>query len=72
MTTIYKILSYVNLDKEMTLSLFEKDKENADFSIGFENIKKYAKEANLDKKEYISLFKLYKDTFTPDELIKLY
>ena len=72
MTTINKILSYVNLDKEMTLSLFEKDKENADFSIGFENIKKYAKEANLDKKEYISLFKLYKDTFTPDELIKLY
>ena len=72
MTTINKILSYVNLDKEMNLSLFEKDKENADFSIGFENIKKYAKEANLDKKEYISLFKLYKDTFTPDELIKLY
>ena len=72
MTTINKILSYVNLDKEMTLSLFEKDKENADFSIGFTNIKKYAKEAKLDKKEYINLFKLYKDTFTPDELIKLF
>ncbi|NQY21025.1 MAG: hypothetical protein HRT40_06920 [Campylobacteraceae bacterium] len=72
MTTINKILSSVNLDKEMTLSLFEKDKENADFSIGFTNIKKYAKEAKLDKKEYINLFKLYKDTFTPDELIKLF
>ena len=72
MTTINKILSYVNLDKEMTLSLFEKDKENADFSIGFTNIKKYAKEAKLEKEEYISLFKLYKDTFTPDELIKLF
>lgn len=71
MTTIKKITPAMDLDKDMVLALFQKDKEEADFSIGLEEIKRYAKKSNFTKNDYIDLVKLYKDTFTPDEIIKM-
>ena len=72
MTTIKKIIPSLELDKEMVLSLFAKDKKDAEFSIGLDQIKKYAKESDFSKNDYINLVKTYKDTFNPDDLIKMF
>lgn len=72
MTTVKKLLPGVTLDKELTMSLLEKDSKNSDFSIKFDEIKKYAKEAKFNKEDYIKLAKFYKKSFQPDEIITMF
>ena len=71
MTTIKKIYKNVNLDKELTIKLLEKNIENSEF--GFENneILELVKNIKLSKDDYIQLAKKYKNSLNPDVLIEL-
>lgn len=72
MTTIKKIYKNVNLDKELTIKLLEKNIENSEF--GFENneILELVKNIKLSKDDYIQLAKKYKNSLNPDVLIELF
>lgn len=72
MTTIKKIYKNVNLDKELTIKLLEKNIENSEF--GFENseILELVKNIKLSKDDYIQLAKKYKNILNPDVLIELF
>lgn len=72
MTTIKKIYKNVNLDKEITIKLLEKNIENSEF--GFENseILELVKNIKLSKDDYIQLAKKYKNILNPDVLIELF
>jgi hypothetical protein len=72
MTTIKKVYTNVNLDKEMALKLFIKDIDNTDFGLKKEEILKITKNLNYSNTEFITLAKLYKDGLTPDKLLELF
>lgn len=72
MTTIKKLYSNVNLDKEMALKLFLKDIDNNEFGLSNEEILKITKSLNYTKEEYITLAKLYKEVLSPDKLLSLF
>lgn len=72
MTTVKKVYTNVNLDKEMALKLFLKDIDNNEFGLTNEEILKITKNLNYTKEEYITLAKLYKEVLTPDKLLNLF
>ncbi len=72
MTTIKKLYENVSLDKEMAEKLFEKNAKNPEFALSNEEIIKITKSLDYNKMDYINLAKLFKDSFTPDDLIALF
>ncbi|MFY9075807.1 hypothetical protein CRU99_10520 [Malaciobacter mytili] len=72
MTTVKKLYENVSLDKEMAEKLFEKSAKNPEFALSNEEIIKITKNLDYDKLDYINLAKLFKNSFTPDDLISLF
>lgn len=72
MTTIKKVYSNVELDKDLAFKLFIKDVENTEFGLKKDEILKITKKLNYTKEEYLHLAKIYKDGLSPDKLIELF
>ncbi len=70
MTTIKKIYSQIDLDKEMTLKLFEKNIKNKEFGLNNDEIYEAIKKLDYSKKDYIHLVKMYKNEIEPDGLLE--
>lgn len=72
MTTIKKVYNNVNLDREKAYKLFLKDIENIEFGLSKDEIIKITKSLSYTKEEFISLARLYKDSYAPDQLLDLF
>lgn len=72
MTTIKKVYSNVKLDREKAYKLFLKDIENVEFGLSKDEIMKIAKSLSYTKEEFISLARLYKESYSPDQLLELF
>ncbi|QOG12814.1 hypothetical protein [Arcobacter sp. FWKO B] len=72
-TTIKKNLDLVKLDTQLAFSLFTKDSEQREsFSLTRDEIKNIVLGLNFTKADYLKLVKIYKKTFGPEEIIKLF
>ncbi|AXK49369.1 hypothetical protein CRU87_05130 [Aliarcobacter trophiarum LMG 25534] len=72
MTTIKKIYKNINLNKELTIKLLEKNAQNSEFGLDIVEITELIKNKNFTKDDYLELAKTYKSSFNPDELIELF
>ncbi|NLO16929.1 MAG: hypothetical protein GX118_01865 [Arcobacter butzleri] len=72
-TTIRKNLDLIKLDKFLAFELFKKDSiKKESFSLTKDEINKIVSNLSLAKVDFIELAKLYKNTYTPDEIIKFF
>jgi len=72
-TTVKKILEDIELDSDMLIALFEKDsKQKVDFAMNNETITKLLKNVTLSNVKLIQIANIYKQTMTPDQIIKLF
>ena len=72
-TTIKKLIDEINFDKDMVIALFKKDsKQDIEFAMTNDMILKLIKQVDLTSSDLIAIAKKYKDTMTPEQLIKLY
>ena len=72
MTTIKKIYKNINLNRELTIKLLEKNGQNSEFGFDSSEIIELIKNKNLTKDDYLELVKTYKSSLNPDELIELF
>lgn len=72
MTTVKKVYKNLTLDKEMVTKLFEKDRDNSDFSLDNSEILDILKNVKLNKSDYVEIAKNYKSTLNPDKIIDLF
>jgi len=73
MTIIKKFLSELDLDENMIKKLLEKNvAASKEFALSNEELLKYIKQVNYTNEELIKLAKEFKNTLSPDQLIKLY
>ena len=70
MTTIKKIYSQIDLDKEMAFKLFEKNIKNKEFGLTNDEVYEVVKKLDYSKEDYISLVKMYKNEIQPDQLLE--
>ena len=72
-TTIKKLIDEIKFDKDMVIALFKKDsKQDTEFAMTNDMILKLIKQVDLTSNDLIDIAKNYKNTMTPEQLIKLY
>jgi predicted house-cleaning noncanonical NTP pyrophosphatase (MazG superfamily) len=72
-TTVKKILEDIKLDSDMLMALFKKDSEQkVDFAMDNEAIIKLLKSVTLSNSQLIQMANIYKQSMTPDQIIKLF
>lgn len=72
-TTIKKLIDEINFDNDMVMALFKKDSEQqSEFAMTNDMILKLIKQVNLTTNNLITIAKNYKNSMTPEQLIKLY
>lgn len=73
LTTIRKNFDTIKFNKELAFELFEKDSEKKEsFSLSRDEIIKIVSPLEFSKSEYLKLAKIYKKSFSPEEIIKLF
>lgn len=72
MTTVKKLYKNINLDKELSKKLFEKDAANNEFGFTAEEILKIVKDLEFSTEDYVGLAKTYESILQPDQIIALF
>lgn len=72
-TTIKKYMNDLELNNDMIMAIFKKDaQQQEEFSLSDDEIVKLISKATYDQYELIDLVKIYKETMSPDRIIKLF